>query len=189
MRNGKGGKASQKGVHARQPGADGCVAARDHRAAERRVRSRRRRGAGPRPCDATGPVTGARPVVMRGEPAAPALLRRGTVWWTALPAPVGSEPGYRRPMVIVQADAFNASHIRTVLAVALTSNLARVEAPGNVRIPAREGGATCAASVPPPRAVCRGCRPIAAQSPPWSSTRRPTWRRRTGPLRRALSDS
>lgn len=43
-------------------------------------------------------------------------------------------------MVIVQADAFNASHIRTVLAVALTSNLARADAPGNVRIPAQEGG-------------------------------------------------
>jgi mRNA interferase MazF len=43
-------------------------------------------------------------------------------------------------MVVVQADAFNASQIRTVLAVALTSNLTRAEAPGNVRIPAGEAG-------------------------------------------------
>jgi len=43
-------------------------------------------------------------------------------------------------MVIVQTDAFNASHIRTVVAVALTSNLARADAPGNVRVPAREAG-------------------------------------------------
>ena len=43
-------------------------------------------------------------------------------------------------MVIVQTDAFNASQIRTVVAVALTSNLARADAPGNVRVPAREGG-------------------------------------------------
>lgn len=62
------------------------------------------------------------------------------MWWITLPEPVGSEPGHRRPMVVVQVDAFNASQIRTVLAVALTSNLARAEAPGNVRVPAGEGG-------------------------------------------------
>ena len=43
-------------------------------------------------------------------------------------------------MVVVQADAFNASHIRTVLAVALTSNLARADVPGNVRVSAGEAG-------------------------------------------------
>ena len=57
-----------------------------------------------------------------------------------MPEPRGSEPGYRRPMVIVQTDAFNASQIRTVVAVALTSNLTRSDAPGNVRIAAREAG-------------------------------------------------
>lgn len=62
------------------------------------------------------------------------------MWWTALPEPLGSEPGYRRPMVIVQTDAFNASQIRTVIVVALTSNLTRAAAPGNVRISAREAG-------------------------------------------------
>lgn len=64
------------------------------------------------------------------------------MWWTTLPEPVGSAPGYRRPMVIVQADAFNVSKIRTVVAVALTSNLALAEAPGNVRVAAREAGLT-----------------------------------------------
>lgn len=76
----------------------------------------------------------------RREPTDPPLIRRGTVWWTTLPEPQGSEPGFRRPMVIVQTDAFNASQIRTVVAVALTSNLTRADAPGNVRVPARETG-------------------------------------------------
>lgn len=62
------------------------------------------------------------------------------MWWATLPEPAGSEPGYRRPIVIVQADAFNASRIRTVVAVVLTSNLALGDAPGNVRLTAREAG-------------------------------------------------
>ena len=79
-------------------------------------------------------------MVKRRQPPEPALIRRGTVWWTALPEPVGSEPGYRRPMVIVQTDSFNVSQIRTVIAVALTSNPTRAAAPGNVRVSAREAG-------------------------------------------------
>ena len=79
-------------------------------------------------------------MVRRRDTSHPALIRRGTVWWTMLPEPVGSEPGYRRPMVIVQTDAFNISQIRTVVAVALTSNLSRADAPGNVRVAAREAG-------------------------------------------------
>ena len=58
----------------------------------------------------------------------------------ALPDPVASEPGFRRPVVIIQADAFNESRIRTVVAVVLTSNLALADAPGNVRVAAREAG-------------------------------------------------
>ena len=46
---------------------------------------------------------------------------RGEVWWADLPEPAGSEPGYRRPVLIVQAADFNRSRIRTVLAVAITS--------------------------------------------------------------------
>ena len=79
-------------------------------------------------------------MVKRRQPPEPALIRRGTVWWTALPEPAGSEPGYRRPMVIVQTDSFNVSQLRTVIAVALTSNPTRAAAPGNVRVSAREAG-------------------------------------------------
>jgi mRNA interferase MazF len=60
---------------------------------------------------------------------------RGDLWWAELPEPRGSEPGFRRPVLIVQANAFTASAIRTVLCVVVTSNLTLAEAPGNVRLP------------------------------------------------------
>jgi mRNA interferase MazF len=59
-------------------------------------------------------------------------VRRGEVWWAELPEPVASEPGFRRPVLIVQADHFNLSRIRTVIVVVLTTNLRLAEAPGNV---------------------------------------------------------
>jgi mRNA interferase MazF len=64
-------------------------------------------------------------------------MERGEVWWARMPVPRGSGPGYRRPLLVVQADAFNRSRISTVLCVALTSNLALAEAPGNVRLSKR----------------------------------------------------
>lgn len=67
-------------------------------------------------------------------------VRRGDVWWADLAEPRGSEPGYRRPLLIVQADAFNRSRIATVLGVVLTTNLRLVDAPGNVLLPARAAG-------------------------------------------------
>lgn len=67
-------------------------------------------------------------------------VRRGEVWWADLDEPRGSEPGYRRPLLIVQADSFNRSRIATVLGVVLTSNLRLVDAPGNVLIPAKSAG-------------------------------------------------
>lgn len=60
------------------------------------------------------------------------MIRRGEVWWAALSEPEGSEPGFRRPVVVVQCNEFNESHIRTVVAVALTTNLRLAAAPGNV---------------------------------------------------------
>jgi len=57
-----------------------------------------------------------------------------------LPAPRSSEPGFNRPVLVVQSDAFNQSRIQTVLAVVLTSNLSLAEAPGNVKLPARKTG-------------------------------------------------
>lgn len=67
-------------------------------------------------------------------------MERGEVWWAELPDPVASEPGFRRPVVIVSPNSFNGSRIRTVLAVALTSNLRLSEAPGNVFLAAAVSG-------------------------------------------------
>ena len=67
-------------------------------------------------------------------------MERGQVWWADLGEPSGSEPGFQRPLLIVQDDAFNRSRLRTVIAVVLTSNLRLVEAPGNVLIPAKVAG-------------------------------------------------
>jgi mRNA interferase MazF len=64
-------------------------------------------------------------------------VKRGEVWWATLPAPTSSEPGYRRPVVIVQSDEFNRSRIRTVIAAVVTSNITLVAAPGNVLLPKR----------------------------------------------------
>lgn len=67
-------------------------------------------------------------------------MKRGEIWWAALPNPRASEPGYRRPVLIVQSDEFNRSKINTVLALSITSNLSLAVAPGNVRISARASG-------------------------------------------------
>jgi mRNA interferase MazF len=67
-------------------------------------------------------------------------MKRGELWWAALPAPSGSGPGYRRPIVVLQANSFNESRIATVIAAAVTSNLAHAEAPGNVRLGRSESG-------------------------------------------------
>ena len=67
-------------------------------------------------------------------------MRRGEVRWAALRRPRGSEPGFRRPVLIVQADAFNRSKIGTVVVAVLTSNLALAAAPGNVEVSRRDTG-------------------------------------------------
>jgi mRNA interferase MazF len=67
------------------------------------------------------------------------VIGQGQVWWADLPAPAGSGPGYRRP-VVVQGDALNRSRISTVVCVPLTSNVRWAEAPGNVLLPARLTG-------------------------------------------------
>ena len=63
------------------------------------------------------------------------MIRRGEIWWASLPRPSGSEPGYRRPVLVLQVDEFNQSRIETVIAVAITSNTRLAEAPGNVLLP------------------------------------------------------
>lgn len=68
------------------------------------------------------------------------VIHRGEIWWAELDEPRGSEPGFRRPVLVVQSDAFNRSRIATVIAIVLTSNLRLADAPGNVLVAARESG-------------------------------------------------
>jgi mRNA interferase MazF len=68
------------------------------------------------------------------------VISQGEIYWVELGTPRGSAPGYRHPMVIIQNDAFNRSRINTVLACALTSNLARAQSPGNVLLRRGEAG-------------------------------------------------
>ena len=67
-------------------------------------------------------------------------MERGEIWWASLPEPRGSEPGYRRPVVIVQSDDFNQSRISTVIAAAVTSNARLAMAPGNFMIRKKASG-------------------------------------------------
>jgi mRNA interferase MazF len=68
------------------------------------------------------------------------VIQRGELWWASLPEPTGSEPGYRRPVLVVQTDSFNASRIATVIAVVVTSNLNLERASGNVLLPRKVSG-------------------------------------------------
>lgn len=68
------------------------------------------------------------------------VISQGDVWWADPGEPVGSEHGFRRPVIVVQGDNFNRSALRTVVAVPLTSNLRWAAAPGNVRLTARATG-------------------------------------------------
>lgn len=65
------------------------------------------------------------------------VISQGDVCWVELPAPRGSEPGFRRPVVVVQGDALNRSRVATVICVPLTGNLRWANAPGNVLLTAR----------------------------------------------------
>jgi mRNA interferase MazF len=68
------------------------------------------------------------------------VIAQGDVCWADLPDPVGSGPGFRRPVLVVQGDAFNRSRVATVVCVPLTSNVNWAEAPGNVLMAARSTG-------------------------------------------------
>ncbi len=68
------------------------------------------------------------------------VIAQGEVWWADLSEPVGSEPGFRRPVLIVQSDALNQSRLATTICVPLTSNLKWGEAPGNVVLKAKLTG-------------------------------------------------
>ncbi|MBF2065350.1 MAG: type II toxin-antitoxin system PemK/MazF family toxin [Calothrix sp. C42_A2020_038] len=68
------------------------------------------------------------------------VMYRGEIWWANLPNPVGSEPGYRRPVLVIQDDTFTQSRIRTIIVVVITSNVQLAEAPGNVLLPREVSG-------------------------------------------------
>ena len=64
------------------------------------------------------------------------MISQGDVCWAELPEPMGSGPGFRRPIVVVQGNALNRSRLATAVCVPLTSNLRWAAAPGNVLLSA-----------------------------------------------------
>ncbi|MBI5233949.1 MAG: type II toxin-antitoxin system PemK/MazF family toxin, partial [Deltaproteobacteria bacterium] len=66
-------------------------------------------------------------------------IRQGDIFWVDLDPPKGSEPGYSHPHVVIQNNIFNRSNINTVVVCALTSNLKRLTAPGNILLRKDEG--------------------------------------------------
>jgi mRNA interferase MazF len=68
------------------------------------------------------------------------VIAQGEVWWADLAEPIGSAPGYRRPVIILQSDPLNRSQISTVVCVVLSSNLRWSIAPGNVLLTAKQTG-------------------------------------------------
>ena len=67
-------------------------------------------------------------------------IKQGDIFWIEQEEPKGSEPGYRRPFVVVQNNLFNQSRIHTTVVCTLTTNLQRGKAPGNVLLDLGEGG-------------------------------------------------
>lgn len=68
------------------------------------------------------------------------VVVRGEIWWADLPEPRASEPGFSRPVLIIQAAAFNRSRLRTVIVASITTNLALADAPGNVLLSTSASG-------------------------------------------------
>ena len=68
------------------------------------------------------------------------MIRRGSICWADLGEPHGSKPAKRRPVLIIQADPFNASRLNTTIAAVLTSNTGLAAMPGNVFVPSTASG-------------------------------------------------
>lgn len=68
------------------------------------------------------------------------MVKRGEIWWACLASPRGSEPGYRRPVVIASANEFNQSLIQTVTVAVVTSNIRLADAPGNFKLSKKASG-------------------------------------------------
>ncbi len=69
-------------------------------------------------------------------------MTRGEIWWADFGVPFGSEPGFKRPVLIIQSDDFNKSTINTAVIVPFSTNIALAEAPGNVFLEAIDSGLT-----------------------------------------------
>jgi mRNA interferase MazF len=69
-----------------------------------------------------------------------AEIQRGEIWWAELPEPRRSEPGYRWPVLVIQADSFNRSRIQSAIVAVITSNIELAAAPGYVLLPASAAG-------------------------------------------------
>ena len=65
-------------------------------------------------------------------------MTRGELWWADYGIPYGSEPGYRRPVIIMQNDIFNNSKINTTVVIPLSSNLLLANVPGNIYLEKRD---------------------------------------------------
>lgn len=63
------------------------------------------------------------------------MVIRGDIHWCDLGEPAGSAPAKRRPVVIIQADAYNRSRLATTIVLVLTSNTTLAAMPGNVFLP------------------------------------------------------
>ena len=68
------------------------------------------------------------------------VIRRGDIWWANLDEPLGSSPGFQRPVLIVQSDAFNQSRINTIIVASISSNMRLADAPGNVAVTRQASG-------------------------------------------------
>lgn len=68
------------------------------------------------------------------------VIHRGDIWWADLPEPIGSSPGYRRPVLVVQDDEFNKSVINTVIVASITGNTKIAKAKGNVFLTSQQSG-------------------------------------------------
>ncbi len=67
-------------------------------------------------------------------------MRRGDIFWADLGDPKGSDPGHRRPILVVQTDTINQSKLATVIVLALTSNLDLKKMPGCIFLSSHETG-------------------------------------------------
>ena len=66
------------------------------------------------------------------------VIKRGEIWWAELPEPIGSGPGYKRPLLILQSNEFNKSKINTIIAAVITANTYLAAAPGNVLLSSKQ---------------------------------------------------